>query len=109
GSVIEIYQKHPKSPFGKLRYKSSLSCAANLRALKAAIGKVRVKHIAFDDIASWQDEFADDDGGGKPHKYRAAKLIAELRRIIVFGSLVLPKASGCHDICDIFKKMAEGR
>jgi hypothetical protein len=31
------------------------------------------------------------------------------RRVLVFGVLVLPKSSGCNEVRDILKKMAEGR
>jgi hypothetical protein len=109
GSLIEIYQKHKKSPFKAVRHATQLTYATNLRALKTAIGDVRVKHISFDDISNWQDELADDGGGGPPRKYRSGKLIAQLKRVFLFGALVLPKEAGCHDVCDIFAKMAEGK
>ena len=108
-SLIEIYQKHKKSPFNKVRYSTQIAYTDNLRALKASIGNVRIKHISFDDISNWQDEFADDGEGGKPMKGRAAKLIAQFKRVVLFGALVLPKEAGCHDVCDIFAKMAQGR
>jgi hypothetical protein len=107
GSLIEIFQKHRKSPFNKVRYYSQLTYAHQLRALKAAIGKVRVRYISFDDISNWQEEFADDDDGGKQVKSRSANLIVMLKRIVIFGALVLSREAGCHDVCDIFAKMAE--
>ncbi len=107
GGLIEIFQKHKRSPFNAVRYGSQLTYAHQLRALKVAIGKVRVRHIAFDDISNWQEEFADDGDGGKPVKSRAANLIVMLKRIVIFGALVLPREAGCHDVCDVFTKMAE--
>ncbi len=109
GSLIEIYQKHKKSPFNKVRYDTQIAYTDNLRALKTAIGKVRVRHISFDDISTWQDQLADDGDGSKPKRGRAAKLIAQFKRVVLFGALVLPKESGCYDVCDILAKMAEGR
>jgi hypothetical protein len=109
GSLIEIYQKHKKSPFNKVRYSTQIVYTDNLRALKAAIGKVRVKQISFDDISNWQDELADDRDGSKLKKGRSAKLIAQFKRVVLLGALVLPKESGCHEVCDIFGKMAESR
>jgi hypothetical protein len=32
-----------------------------------------------------------------------------VKRVFLFGALVLPKEAGCHDVCDIFAKMAESR
>jgi hypothetical protein len=107
GSLIEIFQKHKRSPFKAVRYSSQITYAHQLGTLKAAIGKVRVKHISFDDISNWQEEFADNGDGSKPVKSRAANLIVMLKRIVIFGALVLPREAGCHDICDIFKKMAD--
>jgi hypothetical protein len=68
---------------------------------------VFVKRISFDDISNWQDELADDGNGGKPMKNRSANLIVMLKRVMIFGALVLSKDAGCHDVCDIFAKMAE--
>jgi hypothetical protein len=107
GSLIEIYQKHKKSPFNTMRYKSQLNYTSYLRTIKAAIGKVRVAHISFDDLTSWQDEFADPGDGGRLMKSRTTNLMSMLKQVIRFGALVLPKSAGCHDVCDIFEKMAE--
>jgi hypothetical protein len=104
--LIKVYQTHPKSPYQKLRHDSQIQYTSALIALERAIGKVRVKHITFDDISDWQDRLA---GDGRPMKARAAGLIGQLKRLVVFGALVLPKEAGCHDVCDIFNKMAEAK
>jgi hypothetical protein len=109
GSLIEIYQKHEKSPFRRLRYKTSLHYGSSLRALKTAIGAVRVKQVTFNDITTWQDKFADDGDDAAPRKGRSASLIGHLKRVVLFGALVLPKEAGCHDLCDVFAKMAESQ
>jgi hypothetical protein len=107
--LIAVYQKHPKSPYQKLRHGSQKQYASALASLNDAIGKVRVKHITFEDISDWQDRLADDGNGGKPMKARAANLIGALKRLVVFGALVLPKEAGCHDVRDIFATMAEAK
>jgi hypothetical protein len=107
-SLIEIYQKHKKSPFKKLRHQSQLSYTAYMRALNTTIGKVCVAHVTFEDLTDWQDQFADDGNGGEL-KARASNLIRMLKRIITFGALVLPKSVGCHDVRDIFAAMAEAQ
>lgn len=109
GSLIEIYQTHERSPFNGVRHSSQLQYTSALASLKAAIGKVRVKQVTFDDIARWQDELADPGDGGKRMKARSANLIGQLKRVINFGTLVLPKPVGCHDVREIFKAMAEER
>ncbi len=109
GSLVEIYQKHKKSPFNKLRYEASLTYFGQLNALKAAIGKVRVTSITFDRLTDWQAEFAQDEDGGKPKKARSAALIWQLKAIITFGCLVLPESSGCPAVRDIFSVMAEAK
>jgi hypothetical protein len=38
-------------------------------------GGVRVKHVSFDRIGSWQERFAGDGGNLPPNKVRAYKLI----------------------------------
>jgi hypothetical protein len=106
--LCEVYQKHRRSPFQKVRHDSQKQYAGHIAGIKAAIGKVRVKHVTFEDISDWQEQFADDGEGGKPMKARAAEMIGLLKRIFIFGALVLPKLAGCHDVCDIFTKMAEG-
>jgi hypothetical protein len=108
-SLICVYQKHPKSPYQRLRHGSQQQYAGALASLVATIGKVRVKNITFDDISDWQDELADDGEGGKPMKARAANLIGALKRVIVFGALILPKEAGCHDVKEIFSTMAEAK
>jgi hypothetical protein len=70
---------------------------------------VRVKLVTFEDITSWQDELADDSDNSEPKKARSSKLIGIIRRVFLFGALVLPKESGCHDVCDILAKMREAR
>jgi len=107
--LIEVYQTHPKSPYQKLRHDSQIQYASALISLERTIGKVRVKHITFDDISNWQDELADNGDGGKPMKARAASLISMLKRLVVFGALVLPKEAGCHDVKEIFATMAEAK
>jgi hypothetical protein len=109
GSLIQIYQKHRKSPFKKLRYQTHMRYANYLATLKSAIGKVRVSHITFEDITDWHDQFADDGEGGPPQTSRAAQLIRKLKHVITFGALVLPRSAGCHEVCDIFVKMAEAK
>jgi hypothetical protein len=82
---------------------------SGLTALKAAIGKVRVKHVTFDDVTDWQEKLADDGDGSAPKKGRSAKLVGHVRRVFLFGALVLPKEAGCHDVCDVFAKMREAQ
>jgi hypothetical protein len=107
GSLIDIYERHKKSPYKKLRHGTAIEYAPRLAALKASIGGVRVKRITFDDITNWQEQFADDGDGSAPKKARSSKLIGLLKDAVVFASLVLPKDAGCHDVCDIFSKMRE--
>lgn len=107
GSLTEIYQTHKRSPFKTVRHGTQLLYAQRLCMLKKAIGKVRVKHITFDDITTWQDNFADDGDGSKPKKARAAVLVKMIHWICRLGSLVLPEESGCDSVCNIFAKMAE--
>lgn len=107
--LLNVYQTHKKSPIKKLRYDSLKQYAGCLASLNAAIGRVRVKHITFDDISDWQDEFADNGDGGKPMKARSANMIGALKRAFTFGALVLPKDAGCHDVRDIFLTMAEAK
>jgi hypothetical protein len=109
GSLVEIYQKLEESPFRAVRFQTQQTYASSLGALKATIGKVRVAHVSFNDIAGWKKEFATNESGGKPMKGRAANLIGMLKQVFLFGALVLPKTSGCHDVCDIFAKMAEAK
>jgi hypothetical protein len=109
GSLIDVYQTHKRSPFNTMRYETQVRYAGYLIALKAAIGGVRIKHISFDDISTWQEEFADDGDGGKPKKYRAARMIAHLSAMCTFGALVLPESAGCHALCDVFTKMAKAK
>jgi hypothetical protein len=90
-----------------VRFQTQQIYAQRLNALDAALGKVRVKHITFDDITTWQDEFSGDDDGSKPKKSRASALIAMLKRIALFGSLVLREDSGCDAVCATFTKMAQ--
>src|SRR5713101_3930684 len=106
GALIEVYQKHKNSPFQELRHDSQKQYTGALATLKAVIGGVRVKHITFTDIAGWQNRLAVNPDG-KPMKARAANLVGQLKRVVLFGALVLPKEAGCHDVCDIFAKMAE--
>jgi hypothetical protein len=108
-SLIEIYQKHRKSPFKRVRYHSQVAYAIYLNILKTTIGKVRVAHVTFEDITNWQDQFADPGDGGEPMKVRSANLIGQFKRLVTFGALVLPKSAGCHDICDTFMKMRESK
>jgi hypothetical protein len=109
GSLIEVYQTHKRSPFNRIRFDTLERYARYLTALKATIGSVKVKHVTFDDIAEWQEQFADDGDGSKPKKDRAARMLSHFHQICTFGVLVLPKQAGCRGICDIFDKMAEAR
>jgi hypothetical protein len=109
GSLIIVYQKHKNSPFKRVRFETQETYTKRLHALTAAIGKVRVTHVTFDDITNWQNEFADPGDGGEPMKARAANLTSQLRQVFLFGALVLPKSAGCHDVCDIFSKMREAK
>jgi hypothetical protein len=70
GSLIIVYQKHKNSPFKRVRFETQETYTKRLHALTAAIGKVRVTHVTFDDITNWQNEFADPGDGGKPMKAR---------------------------------------
>lgn len=108
GSLIEVYQRHKKSPFKGLRPQTRARYAISLRTIKGMYGRVRVETVTFDDISRWQDEFGIDDDGALL-RTRAAELTGHLKRLFLFGALVLPRTAGCHDVCDIFKKMAEGR
>lgn len=109
GSLIEIYQKYRKSPFVRLRYNTQIKQALVLTALKAAVGKVRVAHVTFEDLTDWQDRFSDPGDGGRPLRTRSINMTAALRRAVTFGSLVLPKSAGCHDVRDIFQTMRTAR
>jgi integrase len=107
-SLITIYETHKRSPFKAVRYKTQLSYASNLRSLKVAVGKTQVKNLAWEDFLDWQEQFGiDDDGSEKPG--RAVGLMGHLKRVFRFGALVLPRSAGCHDICDIFDRIAEIR
>jgi hypothetical protein len=109
GSLIDIYQKHKKSPFKRLRYETSVQYAGGLAALKAAIGKVQVAHVSFEDVTDWQEKFADDGDGSKPKRARSARLIGHVKHVFLFGALVLSRSAGCHNVCDIFSKMREAQ
>lgn len=103
GSLIKIYETHKRSPFKTLRYKTHLSYASSLRALAAAVGEESVTNLTFEDLLDWQDQFALDANAVR--KGRAAGLMGHLKRVIRFGALVLPRAAGCHDVCDMIAKM----
>jgi hypothetical protein len=108
-SLITIYETLETSRFKELRYATQQKQALVLNALKAEVGKVRVTSVTFIDLIKWQDEFAVDPDGGKPLKTRSASMTALLRRVFIFGALVLPKSAGCHDICDVYEKMAQSK
>lgn len=105
--LLTVYEKHTESPFNRLRFATQSKQALVLTALRNEVGKVRVAHITFNDITSWQREFAVNPDGGEPLKTRAAEMSAVLRRAIIFGALVLPKSAGCHDLCDVYAKMRQ--
>jgi hypothetical protein len=106
GSLIEIYQKHRRSPFKSVRYASQQRYAGYLTALLVAVGKMRVSHITFEDVTDWLHRFA-DDGDGNRLGSRAVNLMGMLKRVVLFGAMMLPKSAGCHDLCDIFAKVSK--
>lgn len=109
GALLKLYQRYPKSPFKRLRHDTMRVYANNLTAINTLLGKVRVLHVTFDDITTWQQIFADPGDGSKPMKARSGTLIARLRQVFIFGALILPKHAGCHDVVAIFDLMRQGK
>lgn len=99
-SLFNIYQTHKHSPFLKLREVSTRVYVCHLRALEQTIGTVRLADVSFETLIDWQHEFA---VGG--HPTRASKMLTLVKRIIEFGSLVVPDETDLNKLLTTFQRM----
>jgi len=97
--LIRLYETHKRSPFKSIRYHTRMKYARVNKSLNLAVGKIRVRDISFERLCDWRDEFA------KSGEAQAAYLVGQLKRLVRFGAVILPRSEGCHDLCSDFENM----
>lgn len=108
-SLIRLYQTDKDSPFKKLRHAVQVDYARRLRILEETLGDIRIERITFRSFKQWYEAFAMPDGNGQPKKATAKLMMKMLKQVFLFGKMALPKASGCGDVIEIMRDMAEAR
>lgn len=97
-SLTTIYQRHPESPFHKLRPGSRHPYVFYLEKIEAHIGKRRVDEISGLDIMRWHRVWS---SGGK-HLAAAAMARTVLEAALSFG--VIARMEGCAQLLEIARE-----
>jgi hypothetical protein len=106
GALIRLYQIDPDSDFNKVRHVSQSQYTRQLRTLDAVVGSRRVDVLTFRDFLRWYDQFAAPGAPGERERLSGANAyMTRLRDVFRFGKLVLPKSSGCVEVCEMLDEL----
>src|SRR5262245_25252214 len=81
-SLVELYERHPESPYRDLRPITQLSYSKHMRLLVAAKGERRIDALTGGDIRRWYKEIA-QDGTRLSYAYLT---ISILKAVISYGA-----------------------
>jgi len=97
-SLLDVYELHERSTYGKLKPASRRPYNHYLKSLRGHIGTIRVSDITGVDILDWHDVWSED---GK-HLAAAAMARSVLDAAISFG--ILLRFSGCPELSVILRE-----
>lgn len=103
GSLINLYQKDPKSPFHETRHNTQRGYVSWLRALDALAGDKIVANLTGADIREIHRKARKPARDGQPNRERLAKAVVQIIRIL----LAYGRENGLQDCADL-SAMIEG-
>lgn len=104
GSMIDIYQKDPDSPFQQLRVGPRRNYISNQKTLKAGAGLAKIAELDFRAFLRMHERFClPAADGGKQRPARGYAMMQQMRLVLSFG--VLCKLPGCKDARDTLSEM----
>jgi hypothetical protein len=80
-SLVELYERHPESPYRDLRPTTQKTYTKHMRLLVAAKGDRRIDHLTGGDIRRWYKEIA--QGGRLSYAYLTVSI---LKAIVAYGA-----------------------
>jgi hypothetical protein len=95
GSLLDLYETNPKSPFFKLKHASRHPYTVYLRMLHAEIGQCRIDSTDGTDAETWFDFWSAAGKSGKRHVAKARTAIAVLKAAVRFG--IMSRLPGCAE------------
>jgi hypothetical protein len=88
-SLIDLYLKHPASPFHEKEFTTQQVYRGDLRMIETSVGARRLDHLTPLDFLSWYKKWRlPAEPGGPVRMARAKKAIVMLRLILTFGTLL---------------------
>jgi hypothetical protein len=104
GSLIDVYQRDPDSPYQVLRWHTRKRYDLVLAPLKAAVGEARIPALNFRDFKRWYEGFSQSKTKGGPRRRARGHSFMTFARIVLsFGALL--NLAGCEKARETLAKM----
>lgn len=106
-SLANSYEKHPQSPFQRLRPATQVAYLQEIKPLRTAKGKRKVASLTAIDFQRWYDEAKRPLKDGDPERVRRAHGLMTMLRILIKWGAVL-RHPGCDQLLTIITLMRFG-